>query len=70
MNKDSKKPQINTESNQQKSSKIEKIHQLCLSNINKLISQQHKERGSSFDPNNFQDTSKLINIETKDTTEK
>ena len=70
MNKDSKKPQINTESNQQKSSKIEKIHQLCLSNINKLISPQHKERGSSFDPNNFQDTSKLINIETKDTTEK
>ena len=53
-----------------KDNKIEKIHQLCLSNINKLISQQHKERGSSFDPNNFQDTSKLINIETKDTTEK
>ena len=58
---------INSSNN---NNKLEKIHQLSLSNINKLISQQNKERGSSLDHNNIQDTSKLINIETKDTTEK
>ena len=62
---------ININNNQQKNSKPEKKHQLSLSNINKIIrQQQYKERCSSFDPNNIQDTSKLVNIETKDTTEK
>ena len=53
-----------------KKSKLEKIQQLSLSNINNLISQQNKRRGGSLEANNLQDTSKMINIETKDTTEK
>ena len=53
-----------------KKSKLEKIQQLSLSNINNLINQQNKRRGGSLEANNLQDTSKIINIETKDTTEK
>ncbi len=56
--------------NNQKLKKFEKIHQLPLNNINNLIKKQNKERGNSLEVNNFQDTSKLINIETKDATEK
>ena len=41
-----------------------------LNNINNIIKKQNKERGNSLETNNFQDTSKLINIETKDATEK
>ena len=41
-----------------------------LNNINNIIKKQNKERGNSLEANNFQDTSKLINIETKDATEK
>jgi len=57
-------------SNTQKLKKFEKIHQLPLNNINNIIKKQNKERGNSLEINNFQDTSKLINIETKDATEK
>ena len=53
-----------------KKNKLEKIQQLSLNNINNLINQQNKKRGGSLEANNFQDTSKIINIETKDTTEK
>ena len=53
-----------------KKSKLEKIQQLSLSNINNFINQQNKRRGGSLEANNLQDTSKIINIETKDTTEK
>ena len=53
-----------------KINKLEKIHQLSLNNINNIINQQNKKRGGSLEANNFQDTSKIINIETKDTTEK
>ena len=56
--------------NNQKLKKFEKIHQLPLNNINNIIKKQNKERGNSLEVNNFQDTSKLINIETKDATEK
>lgn len=56
--------------NNQKLKKFEKIHQLPLNNINNIIKKQNKERGNSSEVNNFQDTSKLINIETKDATEK
>ena len=54
----------------QKKTKLEKIHQLSLNNINNIINQQNKKRGGSLEANTFQDTSKIINIETKDTTEK
>ena len=53
-----------------KKTKLEKIHQLSLNNINNIINQQNKKRGGSLEANTFQDTSKIINIETKDTTEK
>ena len=53
----------------QKNKKMEKIHQLSLNNINNLMNQQ-KKRGNSLEANNFQDTSKIINNETKDATEK
>ena len=53
-----------------KKNKLEKIHQLSLNNINNIINQQNKKRGGSLEANTFQDTSKIINIETKDTTEK
>ena len=53
-----------------KKNKLEKIQQLSLNNINYLISQQNRKRGGSLETNNFQDTSKIINLETKDTTEK
>ena len=53
-----------------KKNKLEKIHQLSLNNINNLINQQNKKRGGSLEANNFQDTSKIINNETKDATEK
>ena len=56
--------------NNQKLKRFEKIHQLPLNNINNIIKKQNKERGNSLEANNFQDTSKLINIETKDATEK
>ena len=56
--------------NAQKLKRIENIHQLPLNNINNIIKKQNKERGNSLEANNFQDTSKLINIETKDATEK
>ena len=60
---------VNSNNNNQKN-KFEKIHQLPLNNINNIIKKQNKERGNSLEANNFQDTSKLINIETKDATEK
>ena len=56
--------------NKKNINKFEKIHQLPLNNINNIIKKQNKERGNSLETNNFQDTSKLINIETKDATEK
>ena len=49
---------------------MEKIHQLSLNNINNLMNQQNRKRGNSSEANNFQDTSKIINNETKDATEK
>ena len=52
-----------------KRNKLEKIHQLSLNDINNLFNQQNKKRGGSLE-GNFQDTSKIINNETKDTTEK
>ncbi len=52
-----------------KKNKLEKIHQLSLNNINNLINQNNKKRGGSLEAN-FQDTSKIINNETKDATEK
>jgi hypothetical protein len=56
--------------NIQKINRFEKIHQLPLNNINNIIKKQNRERGNSNEGINFQDTSKLINIETKDATEK
>ena len=53
----------------QKKNKLEKIHQLSLNNINNIINQNNKKRGGSLEAN-FQDTSKIINNETKDATEK
>ena len=50
--------------------KLEKIHQLSLNNINNLINQQNKKKLGSHEANNFQDTSKIINNETKDATDK
>lgn len=41
-----------------------------MNNINNIIKKQNRERGNSNEGINFQDTSKLINIETKDATEK
>ena len=54
--------------NKKNLNRFEKIHQLPLNNINNII--KNKERGNSLEINNFQDTSKLLNIETKDATEK
>ena len=50
--------------------KLEKIHQLSLNNINNLINQQTKKKLGSHETNFFQDTSKIINNETKDATDK
>ena len=61
---------INTNICLGKKSKLEKLHQLSLNNINNLINQQNKKRGGSLEANNIQDTSKIINNETKDATEK
>ena len=61
---------INTNTCLPKKNKLEKIHQLSLNNINNLINQQNKKRGGSLEANNIQDTSKIINNETKDATEK
>ena len=69
-NKDNKHYETTINSNKQKLKKFEKIHQLPLNNINNIIKKQNKERGNSQEINNLQDTSKLINIETKDATEK
>ena len=56
--------------NNNKNNKLEKKHQLSLNNINSLINQQNKKKVGSHEVNNFQDTSKIINNETKDATEK
>ena len=60
----------NDKNSLQKNKKMEKIHQLSLNNINNLMNQQNRKRGNSSEANNFQDTSKIINNETKDATEK
>ena len=68
--KESKKiiKENNNNKNKKNLNRFEKIHQLPLNNINNII--KNKERGNSLEINNFQDTSKLLNIETKDATEK
>ena len=62
---------INISSIPQKVGGLEKIHKLCLKNIGNLGKEQNaKGGGNIIESNNFQDTSKIINNDTKDATEK